>query len=224
MIQTNQLLFNNTIFACSTQHVTNERITFVSQKIPLKPITHIKYCNKGKLTHRTVYPPGVTAVADTVSSQDRQVSVKHNMSRSWSTTKSAKKGSLVADRSRIQQTQLGRSHVCGQHWDLYIIAPGRKWRLGQSWRTGPYYYRYLAWLMGTRTTAPMGGLVECHPCDARCSPGSIVQTVSAVQTALATMVAHDRITMSSVTQVQAEHLKCQQFMKPRTTCRELMAT
>ena len=55
-------------------------------------------------------------------------------------------------------------------------CPGKKVALGQSWRTGRYYYWYLAWLMGTRTTAPMGGSVECHPCDARCSPGSIIQT------------------------------------------------
>ena len=48
-----------------------------------------------RTTCSNVYPPGVAAVADTVSSQDSHVSVKHNMSRSWSTTKSAKKAPLL---------------------------------------------------------------------------------------------------------------------------------
>ena len=58
----------------------------------------------------------------------------------------------------------------------------------------------------------------------RCKQSDVKVVKRDEYTALATMVAHDRVTMSSVTQVQAEHLKCQQFMKPRTTCRELMST
>ena len=58
----------------------------------------------------------------------------------------------------------------------------------------------------------------------RCKHSDVKVVKRDVYTALATMVAHDRITMSSVTQVLAEHLKCQQFMKPCTTCRELMST
>ena len=128
-----------------------------------------------RTTCSNVYPPGVAAVADTVSSQDSHVSVKHNMSRSWSTTKSAKKARCCRQISHSADTTWQAARLWSALGFVYY-CPGKKVALGQSWRTGRYYYWYLAWLIGTRTTAPMGGSVECHPCDARCSPGSIIQT------------------------------------------------
>ena len=71
----------------------------------------------------------------------------------------------------------------------------------------------------TSMTAPVGESVECHPCITRSSPGSIVQTGVAawaykrckhsaenmvmrdIYSVLATMVAHERISKSHVTQV-----------------------
>jgi len=82
----------------------------------------------------------------------------------------------------------------------------------------------------TSTTAPVGGSVECHPCITRSSPGSIVQTGVAawaykrckhsaenmvmrdVYTIMTTMVAHDHISMSNVTQVQAGNVNSRKHL------------
>ena len=45
-----------------------------------------------------------------------------------------------------------------------------------------------------------------------------------VYTVLATMVAHDRISMSNVTQVQAEKIKSHQFTNSVNTCREMKSS
>ena len=183
-----------------------------------------------RATCSNVYPPGVTAVADTVSSQDSHVSVKHNMSRSWSTTKSAKKSSLVADRSRIQQTQLGRPHVCGQHWDLLLPreesgglvkvggrdviitgilrglwAPARQPRWVGRWSATPATHAALQAVLFRRVF--LLGRSRCKHSDVKVVKRDVKVVKRDVYAALATMVAHDRITMSSVTQVQAGHFK-----------------
>ena len=172
----------------------------------------------------------MTAVADTVSSQDSHVSVKHNMSRSWSTTKSAKKAPLLqTDLAFSRHNLAGRTFVVSIGTcillpreesgglvkvggrDVIITgilrglwAPARQPRWVGRWSATPATHAALQAVLFRRV--------------------SLLGRRRDVCTALATMVAHDRITMSSVTQVQAENLKCQQFMKPRTTCREFMST
>ena len=180
-------------------------------------------------TCSNVYPPGVTAVADTVSSQDSHVSVKHNMSRSWSTTKSAKKAPLLqTDLAFSRHNLAGRTFVVsigtcillpreesgglvkvGGH-DVIIIgilrglwAPARQPRWVGRWSATPATHAALQAVLFRRVS--LLGRSRCKHSDVK-------------------VVKRDRITMSSVTQVQAESLKCQQFMKPRTTCRELMST
>ena len=78
---------------------------------------------------------------------------------------------------------------------------------------------------GTCTAAPVGGSVECHPAvlfrqdylrgRRGCKHSAVNVIMRDGYTVQATMVAHDRISMSIVTQVQAEHLKRHEFTNMR---------
>ena len=78
--------------------------------------------------------------------------------------------------------------------------------------------------MGTSTAAPVGGSVKATPASHAALQAALSSRVSLqrkhsaenvvmrdVYTVLATLVAHDRISKSNVTQVQVENLKSHQF-------------